>query len=870
MTGSLIDVIRGLQQLFRISFHPWYLLLLLTIAPIVGDTAQVAAQVSPADCTVEPWDTFTHAFVCPGGSYGYSPDAGVKITVRNSTNDPVSGALVEIDFSDCSTLCIDPITNGLSGTTDQSGTVILKPRVGGCATCAVLVKANGILIRSYTEVVSGDVDGDGIKNITDYAWFQKHKTSHCADLNGNGVGLDFPDILLLDAKTDRGNSSPCDPVMPSCQNFDDNAFHGWTACVGGPNVAITLQPNGQNGAADIFIRTQDQGGASILCSGPQFLGDYSHCNYNLSFDMRIISDTNTNGSNPIPPYLIFSNGTITASFSFNQAFWITDDQGTNPGWHHFVVPIRPADKNGTLPWNGYGSWTVTPAGADNWLKLLSDVTEIQFRVDIGPAQAELIGYDNICVVKTCSITGTKWNDLNGNGIRDSGEPPLPGVTISLVNYIAQTETPTVTDADGHYLFEVQPGSYAVRELETLGWTQTAPQSGEYYLDIELCDAVDDLDFGNTSGPCSPTDPLVINTGWNQTDQAVLSTGEADNEWMVISDPDAGTSEPRPAFVVGTYTGWAEPQANSRWLSSYPTSANDRNGHYVFEYLFCLQSTMNASLALTLRADDTASVYLNDHAIGSTGLDSFRPSRPPVSIAYSGSDYFLAGNNSLRVDVHNTNQQAMGFDLIGTIHGDTPLYHFCCTDSAGGIFGLVWDDQGGDGMKDATDPVLPNWTVLLTNAANSITTTRTTDALGNFYFKNLVSSIYILDEVVKPTWGRTKPTGKYKIFLTPGQIATNMNFGNKRGGVTHGGGHDIPSSSVIFTLERPEPVRINIYDVAGRLRRKIATSLLQAGDNSIAWDGLDDHGQPVPQGIYFSRTTLEFTNKVTTQRLLLLR
>jgi len=586
--------------------------------------------------------------------------------------------------------------------------------------------------------------------------------------------------------------------------------------------------------------------------------------------MRVIDDTNTNGSNPIPPYLILSNGTITASFSFNPGFWITDDQGANPGWHHFVVPIRAADGNGTLPWNQYGSWAVTPAGANNWIKLLSDVTAIKFRVDIGAAQSELIGYDNICVEKTCSITGTKWNDLNGNGVRDPGEPPLAGVAISLVNYIAQTETPATTDADGHYFFEVQPGSYGVRELETPGWTQTFPQSGDYNFDISLCDAIDGLDFGNTSGPCFPTDPLVINTGWNQADQALIQIGQADNEWMVISDPDNGTKESRPAFVVDTFTGWANPQANSGWLSSYPTSANDRNGHYVFEYLFCLQSTANASLALTLRADDTASVSLNGHSIGSTGLDSFRPSHLPVSIAYSGPDYFLSGTNSLRVDVHNTDAHAMGFDLVGSIHGDTPLYHYCCTDSAGGIFGLVWDDKDGDGKKGLDEPGLPNWKVLLTNAANSKITTRTTDALGNYYFENLVQSVYILDEVVQPTWGRTKPSGKYKVFLTLGQIATNMNFGNKRGDLTSGGGHDIPSSSIIFTLERSEPVRISIYDVAGRLRRQIVTNSLPSGENSIAWDGLDDHGRPMPQGIYFSRTRRELTKKVATQRLLLLR
>ena len=45
------------------------------------------------------------------------------------------------------------------------------------------------------------------------------------------------------------------------------------------------------------------------------------------------------------------------------------------------------------------------------------------------------------------------------------------------------------------------------------------------------------------------------------------------------------------------------------------------------------------------------------------------------------------------------------------------------------------------------------------------------------------------------------------------------------------------------------VSVQIHDVAGRLRRELALR----GAKDIAWDGLDAHGRPAPNGIYFLST-----------------
>jgi uncharacterized repeat protein (TIGR01451 family) len=112
------------------------------------------------------------------------------------------------------------------------------------------------------------------------------------------------------------------------------------------------------------------------------------------------------------------------------------------------------------------------------------------------------------------LSGHKFNDLNGNGAWDSGEPPLAEWPIVLYRQASEQRlkvsgmevTPTVpsdyvpyaqttTAADGSYSFTgVLPGSYYLAEGVKAGWTRTKSPSGP----ITVADgtAIADLDFGN--------------------------------------------------------------------------------------------------------------------------------------------------------------------------------------------------------------------------------------------------------------------------------------------------------------------------------------------------------------------------------------
>lgn len=94
------------------------------------------------------------------------------------------------------------------------------------------------------------------------------------------------------------------------------------------------------------------------------------------------------------------------------------------------------------------------------------------------------------------ITGLKFNDLNGNGVRDTGEPGLANWTIQVTNSTGNSQT-TTTDSAGNYSLTVPaPETYTVSEVLQSGWTQTAPTTGTYSVTVSPGQVVTSRDFGN--------------------------------------------------------------------------------------------------------------------------------------------------------------------------------------------------------------------------------------------------------------------------------------------------------------------------------------------------------------------------------------
>jgi hypothetical protein len=60
------------------------------------------------------------------------------------------------------------------------------------------------------------------------------------------------------------------------------------------------------------------------------------------------------------------------------------------------------------------------------------------------------------------------------------------------------------------------------------------------------------------------------------------------------------------------------------------------------------------------------------------------------------------------------------------------------------------------------------------------------------------------------------------------------------------------TDLVFSLARRTPVRIDVYDTAGRRVRSLHDEALSAGPQAVRWDGRTDRGRPAAAGVYLVR------------------
>jgi hypothetical protein len=140
------------------------------------------------------------------------------------------------------------------------------------------------------------------------------------------------------------------------------------------------------------------------------------------------------------------------------------------------------------------------------------------------ASQNLVNIDFGLATTRAALGDRVWNDLNGNGQQDAGEPGLAGVTVILRD--AATGNPvasTITDANGNYLFtNLDAGTYVVEFTNIPGnMTFTTKDNGSDASDSD------------------------VNPGTGRTDAIVLAAGQ------VNRTVDAGILN-QPTATVGTY------------------------------------------------------------------------------------------------------------------------------------------------------------------------------------------------------------------------------------------------------------------------------------------------------------------------------
>jgi hypothetical protein len=119
-------------------------------------------------------------------------------------------------------------------------------------------------------------------------------------------------------------------------------------------------------------------------------------------------------------------------------------------------------------------------------------------------------------VASCGVSGTKWQDHDGDGIRDAGDEGLGGWTI-YVDYDGDgvkdaNEPSAVTAADGSYTIgHVASGTYPVREVQQTGWVCSSPSPCSHNVSFTN-GVVGNRDFGNFERPTITIQKVTLPSG----------------------------------------------------------------------------------------------------------------------------------------------------------------------------------------------------------------------------------------------------------------------------------------------------------------------------------------------------------------------
>jgi len=73
------------------------------------------------------------------------------------------------------------------------------------------------------------------------------------------------------------------------------------------------------------------------------------------------------------------------------------------------------------------------------------------------------------------------------------------------------------------------------------------------------------------------------------------------------------------------------------------------------------------------------------------------------------------------------------------------------------------------------------------------------------------------------------------------------------------------TAISFGLPVNGNVRVNVFDMSGRLVSTLANEEMAAANHTLVWDGTDMNGNTVGAGVYFCR--LEAAGQVLTQKML---
>jgi len=270
-----------------------------------------------------------------------------------------------------------------------------------------------------------------------------------------------------------------------------------------------------------------------------------------------------------------------------------------------------------------------------------------------------------------------WNDLNGNGVQDAGEPGLSGITVTLGGAVSAT---TTTNGSGAYLFSGLPaGSYTVSVATPSGYSATGSNLG-----------------GDPNKDSNGSPANVTLASFNSTDLSV------DFGFIEVKAGEIGD------FVWNDVNGNGIQDAGETGLSGITVTLTGTQG------------------GATVTSGTGAYLFTGLPA-GSYTVTVTCPAGYSPSASGQGGDPLKDSNGS-----------PASVTLATNTSSDLSVDFGCKPNPAGQIGDFVWKDINGNGVQDAGEPGIGGLTVTLSGPVIASTVT---NGFGAYLFSNLPAGSY---------------------------------------------------------------------------------------------------------------------------------
>ncbi|MCP4352605.1 MAG: hypothetical protein GY795_44680, partial [Desulfobacterales bacterium] len=379
-------------------------------------------------------------------------------------------------------------------------------------------------------------------------------------------------------------------------------------------------------------------------------------------------------------------------------------------------------------------FTPQSQGTDNTSD--SDANSITGRtetISVSPGENNLTADAGIVAVTISSLGNFVWYDDDQDGIQDTSETGINGVSVSLYR-----------DADGDYLAE--PGKDDGNALITTitaddikgnpgyyNFTNLVPDKYFVVFTLPADHIVTKQDQGSDDTADSDADHVT-----SQTVVTELVGGEHDPTW------DAGLYASVETTSLGNYV----------WYDSNEDGIQDASETGINGITVSLYSDADGDGIAEPDTDDGALLSTADTSVnssGNSGYYSFTGLVPgsyfvifTVPAGYIVTIQDIGADDTIDSDADPVTGQTVVTELIDGEHDPTWDAGLYASDETASLGNYVWYDVNHNGIQEIGEPGIPNVRVNLLNSATGEVIWTITNGSGYYEFTNLSPENYIVE------------------------------------------------------------------------------------------------------------------------------